>query len=182
MKEILIFSSKGGVGKTTLVEAIRQCLSPAEVVDLDPQGSLSIALQMASIPLAPSNSKYRLYDSAPYNDGALDQIMLKVDHIFVPERLGYPDLLAFRTVYERLLAAKATRKALIVFNEVRKPLPIEAREVLRLFRKNYPNVKIASSFISRLEAFRKLFRFPIDGKAAAQITSLLAEIGINIVR
>ena len=182
MKEILILAVKGGVGKTTLTEAIRQCLAPVEIVDLDPQRSLSTALEMASVPLVPPQSKYRLYDSPPYNDGSLDQILTKVDHILIPARLGYPDLLAFRTVYERLLAAKAIHKALIVFNEVRKPLPIEAKEVLRLFRKNYPNVKIAKSFISRLEAFRKLFRFPIDGKAAAQISSLLAEIRINVVR
>jgi len=180
MKEILIWSPKGGDGKTTICYSMIQFLgTTCDAVDLDPQHSLSTALNVAGIQMSQPNAKYRIYDTAPFNDASLDQIIPNVDHILLPAKLGYPDLVSFRTAYERLLKANVAHKALLVFNDVRKPLTQEAKEVLRLFRKNYPKIKVADTFISRLEAFRRVFRFPLEGKAAMQISSLLAEIGIN---
>ena len=176
MKEILIIAMKRGAGKSTIGESIRQYLRNVELVDLDPQKTLSIALDMVGIPLTPPKVEYRLYDTPPYNDEALRAIMQKVDHIIVPTKLGYPDLIAFRTVYESLLATKTIDKSILVFNEVRKPLTKEAQAIMQCYKTNYPAIKFAKTLLSRLEGFRQVFRKALYGKALSQTKDLVNEI------
>ena len=181
MTEILIINPKGGAGKSTVALAFGRYLQPTKFVDMDPQATLSNALELANIPLCPPGARYTIYDSPPYNDVGLDRILKEADHIIVPARLGYSDVLSLRMLYERLLKTQTIDKAMLVYNAVRKPLTLEAKEVMSCFASNYPNIKIANTMISLLDTYRKLYRFkPLEEKASKQITSLLAEIGINV--
>ena len=176
MKEFIMLAPKGGVGKSTLVECFRQYLGNAEVVDLDPQRTLSIALEMLGTPLSPPKKDYRLYDTPPYNDESLRPIMAKVDHIIIPSKLGYPDLIALRTIYDSLIATKTIDKAILVFNEVRKPLTTEEKKIIECYSANYKNLRQAKTLLSRLDGFLRVFRTPLKGKSLEQIKALVNEI------
>ena len=176
MKTIAFISSKGGTGKTTLVESFRQYLNNAAIVDMDHQKTLTFALKAAQRDIKIENPDFVLYDTPPYNSESLRALMQEVDHIVIPTKIGYPDLLAFHAIYESLLKTKTIDKALLVFNDVRKPLTDEAQEIIKCFSQNYPQINIAKNMMSRLSSFSCVFRDQLAGKAFEQIKLLEKEI------
>ena len=180
-KQILITATKGGTGKTTFTECLRQILDKTQVIDLDHQKTLTFALEMAGHTMTVEKPQYIIYDTPPYNSENLRALMDEVDHIIIPTKLGYPDMIATKTIYDGLISAKALQKAILVFNEVRKPLTLEEKEIIKCYQNNYPKLRFANMLVSKLENFRKVFRTPLTGQALEQIKSLVDEFLIKSI-
>lgn len=179
MKQLLILATKGGVGKTTLVEALRQALKKVEIIDLDHQKTITSALEMAGVALKNPGAVYKIIDTPPYNDQAMSRLIAESHHILIPIKLGYQDIIALRAVYKRLKSAKAFAKTCVVINEVRQPLSNESKEVIECLRDNYPAMRIANTMLSKLDDFVRMFRQPLANKGLQQITTLIDELGIK---
>ncbi len=180
MIKILIRSSKGGTGKSTLTEAIRQVLE-ADVIDMDHQKTLTMASQLTNsyTPISSENEatgKYLIYDTPPYNDEGLISLMENMDLIIIPSKIGYPDLLALHPTYEAVKKVKKIKNTILLFNDVRKPLTNEKKEIIDCFKETFPELKIAKTQLSRLDGFASIFRKPLEGKALEQTKFLLKEI------
>ena len=180
MKKILIRSSKGGTGKSTLTESIRQVLE-ADVIDMDHQKTITMASQLTNsyTPLDNENEakgKYLIYDTPPYNDEGILSLIENMDIIIIPSKIGYPDLLALHPTYEGVKKANKINNAILLFNDVRKPLTNEKKEIIDCFKETFPELKIAQTQISRLDSFASVFRKPLEDKALEQIQSFLKEI------
>ena len=182
MPTIGSLAPKGGVGKSTIAECLRQAFGDAQVVDLDHQQTLTILATLNDKPLPikaeEATAKYIIYDTPPYNDIEIRNLMRILDRIIIPIKGGPPDLAAFPSVYESLKKTGSFDKTLVVFNEVRKPLTNVHKKVVEIFSKNFPKVKIAKTHLSNLNDFKTALFGELEGEGLSQIQSLVRELDI----
>ena len=182
MESIAVIAPKGGGGKSTISECLRQALVDAQVIDMDHQQTLTILAKINNKPLPVNTSdvtlKYVIYDTPPYNDEEIRDLMKIVDKIIIPIKGGPPDLAAFPSVYESLKNTDSFKKTFIVFNEVRKPISNMHKKMVNIFSKNFPKVKITNTNLSNLNSFKEALYGDLKGDALDQIKRLIKEIYI----
>ena len=179
--EILIFNTKGGVGKTTLTIAMADVLE-GQIVEWDLQGTISNCFKLTGrhqpVQLKDATAKYIIHDTPPYNSDVLPSLIKRADTIIIPVRMSATDLVACTTAIDLLRTLQATDRAKIVFNGVRKPYTNTYREFKRAFAKNYNDVVKADTEITNLVAFQRIMQQPIGGNAKQLIIQLLQELNI----
>jgi len=184
MFKILVVASKGGTGKSMLTASLRDALKDAQVVDLDPQKTLTISASEGGRPKpidpAKATSKFIIYDTPPYHDESIRSMMKSFDAIIIPMKSGISDLIALKSIYDDLIDTKTIQKSLLVFNEVRKPINNTHKEIVELFKESYPGLRIAKTQLSTLLGFNRVLAEPLNGKALQQIQDLVAEIGFTL--
>ena len=181
---IVVANSKGGSGKSTLVLALADILPSAQVIDLDPQGTITVGATFtkrhAPISATQATGKYLLYDTPPYHGEELRSYFSTADLVLLPVKVSYPDLLAVKGVVEDLRAAKMTHKGVIVFNEVRKPHHKTYHEVKHLFQTNYQDLRKAKTELSNLVGFARILSEALHGQAQQEIRQLVTELNIPL--
>ncbi len=183
MIKILVISSKGGTGKSMLSAALRDALGDAQIVDLDPQRTLTISAQESGrpLPIDPSqaSARYLIYDTPPYHDDSIKVQIKSFDQIVIPVKSGLSDLIALKGIYDDIEDAKMFDKAILVFNEVRKPINNTHKEIVNLFKHSYPLIKIANTQLSSLLGFNRVLAEPLSGKSLEQIKEFIKEFSFN---
>lgn len=160
MHVIGIAAQKGGAGKSTLaahlaIHADRDA-SPALLVDMDPQGSLSLwhRLRSAETPILAKADmrtlaevleaakehkvKWCIVDSAPHAESAIAAVMKAADIVIIPSRPATFDLGAIEPTLRQAEAMRAN--TMVVLNAVpprrgfgRSTIESEARAVLESY-------------------------------------------------
>lgn len=180
--KIVVANSKGGSGKSTLVLSLADILPAAQVVDLDPQGTIRVGASYTQrhtpVLEEEATAKYVIYDTPPYHGEELRSYFDTADLVLIPVKVSYPDLLATKAVIDDLRAVKMASKGTIVFNEVRKPYNKAYREIKKLFFSNYADIKKASTELSNLVGFQRILSEPLSGQASAEILRLTKELDI----
>ena len=180
--QILILNGKGGSGKTTLTLGLADVLDDVKIVDLDPQKTITEGAKETGrhLPVSASNAtgQHTIFDTPPYNSGELASLFPIVDLILIPAKLSWNDLLSTRSVIEVLKKNKVTKKAWLVFNEVRRPDTKTQAQARAHFKSNFPHLRIANTELGFLSAFRRLLLEPAKGKAVVQLKALIQELGI----
>ena len=190
MIKIGVIIGKGGAGKSTIVKAIEKRFkergSSVQIVDLDPQKTLTTIARIAGddLPVEPrqATADIIIYDTPPYHDERMRSLISDLDHIIIPTKAGYPDLASATGIYKDLKARNAFKKAIILINEVRKPVDSTHKEIRDLLKKNYPRVKLANTELSNLKGFKNIFlnhKGSDYKKAMAQIDDFLKEINLT---
>ena len=179
MYKILVIASKGGTGKSMITASLRDALGDAQIVDLDPQRTISISAEESGRPLPidpkQASAKYLIYDTPPYHDESIKSQLKSFDQIVIPVKSGLSDLIALKAIYDDVVDAKMTKKTMLVFNEVRKPINNTHKEIVELFKHSYPLLRVANTQLSTLLAFNRVLAEPLNGKALIQIKSLIKE-------
>ena len=103
---------------------------------------------------------------------------MSADLILIPCKVKYPDLVSVRSIAEILRRLKITKKAWIVFNDIRKPHNKTYKEIKALFDQNYQDLKKAKSELTCLVGFTRVFTDPLKGQALSEIKSLIKELSI----
>ena len=180
--KIIVANSKGGSGKSTLVLALADILPSAQIIDLDPQGTIKLGsgYTQRHVPVREEEAiaKYILYDTPPYHGEELRSYFDTADMVLIPVKVSYPDLLATKAVIDDLRTIKMTHKGVIVFNEIRKPYNKTYDEIKDLFFSNYKDVKKANTELSNLLGFQRILSEVLDGQAKAEMFSLVKELNI----
>lgn len=182
--KIVVANSKGGSGKSTLVLALADLLPSAQVIDLDPQGTITVGAaytkRHAPVSEEEVTGEYIIYDTPPYHGEELRSYFDMADLVLIPVKVSYPDLLAAKAVIDDLRAVKMIDKGVIVFNEVRKPHNNTYLEVRGLFYSNYKDIRKSGTELSNLVGFNRILSEPIHGQAKAEILSLVKELNIAL--
>lgn len=182
MPSIAIIAPKGGVGKSTITECLRQVYEDAQIIDMDHQQTLTVLATINKKPLPvqekDAKAKYILYDTPPYNDEEIRGLIKIVDKVVIPIKGGPPDLAAFPTIYQSLEETNAFGKTLVVFNEVRKPITNVHKNLKKIFYRNFPKVKIAKTNLSNLNDFKSALFSKLEGEGLKQIKDLVKEINL----
>ncbi len=180
--KIIVANSKGGCGKSTLVLSLSDVLVDVQIVDADPQGTLTTSSKFTNrhtpIDESDAKAKYIIYDTPPYHSEEYKSFFCSADLVIIPSKLGYADLLAAKTVIDDLRSLRMQQKGVLVFNEVRKPHSRTYSEVKRLFLNNYQDVKKAKTELSNLLGYRRILSEPITGKAKEEMVALIKELNI----
>lgn len=181
MPTIVVANPKGGCGKSTIARSLADVLN-ADIVDLDHQKTLTLSARIAGRKLPVSmhdiTARYVVYDTPPYHDETFKSLFQSADVIVIPVKSGYADLLATKSVYDDLKSLKMIDKAIIVFNEVRKPINKTHQEVVRDFRENYPLIRVANTQLSNLLGFKRVLAEELFGLACEQMHAFLKELNI----
>ncbi len=180
MKRITIANSKGGTGKSTLALSLADVLENAQLVDLDPQGTLTHASSFTGRhqPVQPEHATaaYLIYDTPPYNSTSHGDLFKLSDCILLPVKASIPDLLATTAIITQLKEHHLLKKTWLIINEVRKPHNNTYKEGKALLQENFSLVNIAQTELSNLNAFRKVFSEPLHGKAKQEVCTLVSEL------
>lgn len=180
--QIIVANSKGGSGKSTLVLSLTDVLKDVQIVDCDSQGTITVGAKLTGrnkpIKAEEATAKYIIYDTPPYHNEDLRSLFKTADLVLVPVKLGYADLLATKAVVDDLRGLDIASKVIIIFNEVRKPYTNTYKEVSRLFKKNYKDVRIAKAELSNLLAYRRILRESLKGKAKREVENLIKELNL----
>ncbi len=180
--QIVVANNKGGTGKSTIVASLADVLG-ADIVDHDNQGTIRVTSSFTgrNVPVDPGSTKRRIviHDTPPYNASEMKGLFESADLIIIPCKVKYPDLVALKGVIEMIRGIKGQSKSWIVFNDVRKPHSKTYRELRALFDQNYIDIKKATTELSTLVSFTKVFAEPIEGRARDQIKNLVNELCIK---
>ena len=181
--QILVANTKGGCGKSTLVACLADVL-PADIIDHDPQGTLRVSAAFTGrhqpVEYAKVTQQVVLHDSPPYNSTDITSLMQEVDLVLIPTKLMYPDLLSIATILDRLDALKQTKKAFVVFNEVRYHNKNLNEKTKALYKRNYPNVKFANTEIPNWLGFSQVLVQQLVGREQEKIKALVDELRIYL--
>lgn len=196
MKTIAVISQKGGAGKTTIaihlaVAAERQKRSAA-ILDLDPQGSISVwrDLRQADTPVVVSAHPTRLpqlldtaarngadlaiIDTAPSSETSASAAARAADLVLIPCRPAILDLRAIHTTVD--IAKLSTTPACIVLNAVppRGGLGNDARSAVETYGLTISPVQLCqrAAFTHCLTLGQAVQEFEPDGKAAEEAQRL----------
>lgn len=186
-KFILSTHQKGGVDKSTLTFNLACSLrSKAKVAicDLDPQGTLASLKNLSEVPicinkdlemLKSSDYDFVLIDTPPYLTNELPKLLIFMDAIIIPTKVGLADFMAISKTIEIIENVGKSDKALIVLNMV-KPNTKLTDEMKRSL--NNISIKMAKTSISDLVAFTRSLATngTDDTKAQSQINDLLIEV------
>ena len=185
MYKILVMHSKGGTGKTLMCAALSDILPNSQLVDLDPQMSLTLGMHHAkrrtvtkSIQHVPKDTKYVIIDTPPYRLEGVEDLMQSVNKIIVPCSEGFTDLFAAAKTVEALNTKSLLDKAVIVFGRARLPINSVTKEVRQAFKSNFTGIKIAATGVSQRIAYQKIFTHELKGIARKEIETLCIELGI----
>ena len=177
MKVIVIINSKGGCGKSTLALSLADVLG-AQIVDLDYQSTITNSAKFTGRhkPIMPdeATANYIVYDTPPYRDAAISNLVRQADYIVIPSLLSYPDLLAIKPTID--LVATLPAKKCIVFNRVKRTMTSNNQQLRYYFEKNYGYITSAKTEISELKAFQNVLTTPLAGVAKKQIEDLVKEL------
>lgn len=175
-------SYKGGEGKSTAAYAFKKVLNDAQLVDLDYQKTITRAAEITDddMPVNPEEAtgKYLIFDTPPYRQDIGLQVSEKANFIIIPAKATYNSLLSLESLYKELVKKKLIKKTWLFFNEVRKPVDNTHKEVVSLFARNYPAIKIAKTQWSNLKGFKEILLKPLQGESLKQVKELLKEIEI----
>ena len=180
--QILVANTKGGCGKSTLVASLADVLR-ANIIDHDLQGTIRVSATFTKrhkpVTYGKVTQPVVLHDSPPYHSAELKSLITTADMVLIPCKTMYPDLLALKTLNELLETHNATKKAVVIFNEVRLPHNNTYKEVKKLFKENYGNLRHANTELSNLVAFSRVLAEPLRGLALAQMKALVQELRIS---
>lgn len=181
--QIVVSNSKGGCGKSTLVASLADVLR-GQIVDHDNQGTIRVSAQFTNrhVPVGQEDAhgELILHDTPPYNDGTLKALLTVATIVIIPAKVAIPDLLAISGIVEHLRSLKMTDKAVVVFNEVRKPHNNTYKRVKSFFDKNYQDIRRADTELSNLVSFRNVLEKPLEGRALDEIVSLAKELELTL--
>ena len=184
MKKIVVVNLKGGVGKSTISVALADILPNSQLIDLDHQGSLSIAYEFTGrhkpIDIKEASGDYLIFDTPPYLSEKLPEMLKDSNLVVIPTAIGQYDLLALKGIVDRVRKANAVAKTWIVFNRVPARSTKTLERTKQFFIDNYKDIKKAKQHLSFLTAYHTLPEKPIWGKARKEITALAKEMGIRI--
>ena len=79
--------------------------------------------------------------------------MENMDIVIIPSKIGYPDLLALYPTYDAVQKVNKLKSTILLFNDVRKPITNEKKEIIDCFKETFPELKIAKTQLSRLDGF-----------------------------
>jgi len=162
--------------------ALADIIEGAQIIDTDIQGTIKISSKFTNrhipIDLHEISSEFVVYDTPPYHSEELRGILREADLVIIPTKITYPDLLAIKGVIDDLRDLKITDKAIIVFNEVRKPHNKTYHEIKKLFYNNYQDIKKAETELSNLISFQKILSEKLYGQAEKEIKSLVTELNL----
>ncbi len=177
--QIVVSNIKGGVGKSTLVLALANVIN-ADIIDHDNQGTIrtTSAFTGRHVPVEQATKKVVLHDTPPYNSEALKSLYASADVVVIPCKVKYPDLVATKGVVDLLRELGQTSKAVIVFNDVRKPHNKAYKEIKQLFLDNYADIRKATTELSSLVAFTRIFTDKLSGQALQEVKALAKELSI----
>ena len=181
MIKIVVKSTKGGSGKSTISLGLA-CTLGGQAVDLDPQGTLNNAKAMNEKLPVMAQSEVRgdvpfvVYDTAPYNNEEDVEYMKNADIIVCPLKPSVADLMSFNTLYLLCKKQKILHKCIVVFNEVRYPINNTYKEVVDIFGKNYPDIKIAKTNLRNLLGIRNIFAEQKCAKSLNNFSELAKEL------
>lgn len=182
MFKIVVYSPKGGDGKSTLVPSLADVLKEVQVVDLDPQQTLSNASKITGrhVPIGSSevSAKFVVYDTPPYRDIKLRDTLRHADLIILPTMIGYSNLIALSNALDELKKIKALDKSVVVFNKVKRPYNRAYHDIKGFFKQNYPLLKVAQQELGQLKSYQEVLVKPLEGKALKEMLSLVEELGI----
>lgn len=180
--KILVTNTKGGCGKSTLTACLAEAMG-GEVVDFDPQGTITVNAELTGRfipkPYQDTTSEVVIYDTPPYNSQDLDNLIKEVDVVVIPSKLMYADLLSIATLVDKLERLKATKKAIIVFNEVRHHNRKLNDEVHALFMQEYPNLNLAKTELPNWLGFAKVLAEPLPERERETIFKLVKELNAH---
>ena len=181
--KIVVSMPKGGSGKSTLTLALADVLPDVQIVDLDPQGTISRGARYSKrhtpIREKEATGQYIIYDTPPYRTETSKSYLETADLVLIPVRASFADLLAVQAILDDLKLVKMTHKAVIVFNSNRKPVSQAYREAKSAFSLNYPNIKKATTELSQLMSFHRILVAPVKGQARMEIINLIKELNID---
>ena len=179
--QIVIINSKGGCGKSTLVASLADVLD-ADIIDHDAQGTITISSQYTNrhkpVTYNSVSKKIVIHDTPPYNSGPINSLLKEASIVLIPTKLRYPDLLAVNTICNTIKSAKAIKKTIIVFNEVRKPYTKTYGEIKKLYKENYREFNFANTELSNLISYARVLAEPLTGKALKEMKALKKELSI----
>ncbi len=182
MVKIVVTNLKGGVGKSTLSSALADVLEGAQLVDLDHQGSITIAHAFTGrhrpVTAEEVTGRNVIFDTPPYLSERLPNLLRDADHVIIPTAVGQYDLLALKGVVDRIRKAGVVDKTWIVFNKVPGRSTKTLTRTKEFFIKNYKDIKKADQHLSYLAGFHTIAERPVWGKAKKEILSLCKEIGL----
>lgn len=189
--QISFVNWKGGCGKSTVALSVLECLKKAgkevDYVEHDLQKMVTKASKLGGryVPVSwqDAKAKYILHDLPPYPSDTLLSVLTVSEKILVPTKVSDNDKLCTVDLIEFLKEKKLLDKAVIVFNEIRKPYTNIYRDVKKSLEKNFSDVKIAQCELSDLRGqggFKTILRMPLSGKAFEQALALTKEVGILI--
>jgi cellulose biosynthesis protein BcsQ len=176
-----VINKKGGCGKSTLVLSLAQILD-ADIVDMDPQRTLTHAAKVTGkclpIKLSEATRRYVICDTPPHSEDSLYELIKSADFVLVPVLIGYPDLLATKTIVNKIKSYNAEKKSCIVYSKVRNPPNRAHKDIKALFSKAFPTIKIAKTELSELKSFQEVLAKNLEGKAKEQVRALADELGL----
>ena len=177
--QILITNTKGGCGKSTLTACLAESMD-ADIVDHDPQGTIMVNYQLTGrlkpVDYTSISKKVVIHDTPPYNSANLSSLIKEVDIVVIPTKLMYADLLAISTLIDKLERLNATKKAIIVFNEVRHHNNKLNDEVKKLFSQEYPEIRLANTEIPNWIGYSKVLAIPLPEREKKRIELLINEL------
>ncbi len=203
MSIVAIASSKGGVGKTTLVQllAARLALDGIRVAILDADANKAAAGWVESIyegppirivaetddsrvahlmPEMADLADVLLVDSAGFGNIAAAVAMAGADHVLIPTLPGRADLLeAERTVQRARGLAKASRREIgvsVVLNRVQRATGLTRHAIAEAETLGLPRL---ATMLSQSVAYGEIGftgRLPSSAPAADELSALLAEL------
>ena len=181
--KIIIANSKGGTGKSTLTMALADIIKDVQIIDTDIQGTIKTSSKFTNrhVPIEPEkiSSEFVIYDTPPYHSEELRSLLREADLVIIPTKIAYPDLLAIKGVIDDLRDLKMTDKAIIVFNEIRKPHNKTYHEIKELFNNNYKDIKKAETELSNLVSFQRILSEQLYGQAEKEVKSLATELNLT---
>ena len=177
--QIVVTSIKGGVGKSTVVAGLSQVLD-ANIIDHDKQGSLTMTSHFSGfnkpVTVKEARKRFSVHDTPPYVTDILRATMKIADLVLIPCKVSYADLLSLNIIAKELRKAKITDKAVIVFNDVDKPLEPTEKNILENFEQNFRDIKKCETMLSHSRDFRKIFSHGLIGGAEKEIKKLVEEL------
>ena len=187
--QISVINWKGGVGKSTVALSMYEALDSknldVSIVEHDLQRMIGRAADLGArhqpVKWSAAKSNYIIHDLPPYNTDSLLSVLQISNVIVVPLKVSDNDKLCTVDLINYLIDKGLSEKAIILFNEVRKPHTLIYKSVKKSLVDNFSDIKIAQTELSDLRGsggFKTILRTPLKGKALDQINEFLREIDI----
>ncbi len=118
--QVLVANRKGGCGKSTLCACLALVLEGSIIVH-DPQGTISVNAKFTGrfSPPGENLKEVVIHDTLPYRTKGIESIIRESDHVIVPTKMTYPNVLALASIVQQICDLGAEEKSIIVFNQVR---------------------------------------------------------------
>lgn len=179
--QIIVANSKGGCGKSTIVVSLANVLN-CDIIDHDNQGTITLSSALTGknkpVDVGTVKKKIVIHDTPPYNSTKTKSLLKEADIIIIPCKVMYPDLLATKAIIDNVRYLGIEKKAVIVFNDVRKPHNNTYKEVKGYYFDNYKDIRKAKAELSSIKGFAEVLVHPLKNQALNEIKSLAKELNI----